>query len=273
MAPLSQSIDAYLLYIKHEQKVARSTYLCYASWLHHLQRWLTATGYGDDPDFDVFNTATLRRYMYYLSSERKHRPRTLRGAFLPIKGLAKLLCTNGTIEADPTSPLTMPKKDAAIRLLLTDTDIQALLDGCDRQRSSKLVALSRAVVSLLVYGGLRAGELMDLALGDVSRECDTDNPRGKTRIFVARGKGSKSRTLYAPLSVLAAVTEWLTFRPADCAHDHLFHTDRARLMQRRGFHTLWASIRSGLPSLPRRAFVGIKRHCPMLAVTGGPAIC
>jgi site-specific recombinase XerD len=242
MVLLTDAIDAYLLYIKHQQKVARSTYLCYASWLHHLQKWLVTTGYGDAPDATVFNAQTLTRYLVYLSAERKHRPRTLHGAFLPIRGLAKMLCTNGTIASNPMDGITLPKKDAAIRLLLTDQDIEAMLDGCRRQRNPKTVAMASAVMHLLVFGGLRSGELLNLRLGDVSIERDSEHPAGKTRIFVACGKGSKSRTVFAATCVLQAVQHWLTFRPTDCTHNYLFSTDRVRPMQRRGFDTLWDSV-------------------------------
>ncbi len=45
-----------------------------------------------------------------------------------------------------------------------------LMDACERQGSSKEVALSRALLSVLVYGGLRRQELLDLFLTDINLE-------------------------------------------------------------------------------------------------------
>jgi site-specific recombinase XerD len=74
---LHTAIEDYLLYIKHEQKVARSTYLTYASWLHHFHDWVVNNGY-PEPTLEPLSTPVLRRYLYSLS-EKGLRPRSIRG--------------------------------------------------------------------------------------------------------------------------------------------------------------------------------------------------
>ncbi|HZO87750.1 MAG TPA: tyrosine-type recombinase/integrase [Chthonomonadaceae bacterium] len=231
---LSDVMNDYLASLKHEQGAARSTCNCYASWLHHFHRWLTLNGYGDDPDLDAFNTPVLRKFLYYLSGERKQRPRTIRGAFLPLKGLARFLLSNGVLVENPVASIQLPKKDAAVRLTVSDEEVRALLDGCEKQRNPKQVALARALFHVLIYGGLRRQELLDLRLGDVDAK--------EGRIYIRSGKGSKSRTIYVPAACIHAVQEWLTFRPKDCLHNFLFAFDRRRRLHGNGLMTIFEAV-------------------------------
>jgi site-specific recombinase XerD len=106
----------------------------------------------------------------------------------PIIGLGAFLVENGVLEKNPAKALTMPKKDAAKRLLVTDTEVLQLLAACERQRNPRQVALSRALLSVLVYAGLRREELLSLHVTDV------DFSEGS--VLVRNGKGGKSRVVY-----------------------------------------------------------------------------
>jgi len=235
MILLSDVTRDYLAFLAHEQGAAKSTVYCYASWLHHFQRWLQAQS-DPNPSLSAFTTETLRRFSYYLSTERKHRPRTLRGAFYPLKGLAKFCLANGLLTENPLASIVLPKKDAALRQTITTEDVLKLLDGCERQRNQKQIALSRCAFSLLIYSGLRRTELLDLNVGDI------DFAEGS--VLVRSGKGSKSRSVYVPKVCLDAVRDWLTFRPADCSHTFLLCIDRARRMQGRGLDTLFREVKN-----------------------------
>jgi len=85
-----------------------------------------------------------------------------------------------------------------------------------------MVAISRAILSVLTCCGLRASELIDLKVGDVSF--------GNKTLLVASGKGDKSRMLYPPAETLAAIKEWLQYREKDCTHEYLWTLDRNRRM-------------------------------------------
>lgn len=120
--------------------------------------------------------------------ERKRRPRTVRSAFSPLQSLGTFLVEQGVLSENPVSKVKLPKRDAAIRQLVTDQEVARLLDACARQRSAKEVALSRGLLSVLVYGGLRRQELLDLRLSDVNFTNGS--------ILIRCGKGSKSRKVF-----------------------------------------------------------------------------
>lgn len=115
----------------------------------------------------------------------------------------------------------MPKKDAARRPLIEDSEIQRLLDACERQADPRKVALSRAVLSTLIFAGLRRSECLGLRVQDVSIEANS--------ILVANGKGAKSRRVYPCRECLTALADWLVVREP-CRHDYLFSYNRGQRM-------------------------------------------
>jgi site-specific recombinase XerD len=202
--------------------------------LRQLLRWLKTNGY-PDPALDAFNVQTLRRYLYSVSAEGR-RPRTIRGRFHPIIGLGEFLVTNGVLETNPAKALTMPKKDAARRTVVTEEEVRALLDAAERLPNPRKIALTRAVLSVLIFAGLRRSEMLDLRVSDVhfSERC----------LLVRNGKGSKSRIAYIGETCLHALREWLTFRTKGLAHDYLFLADRSRRLSECGLKSLFDAVKA-----------------------------
>jgi site-specific recombinase XerD len=73
-----------------------------------------------------FNALTLRQFYYYRREERNHHPRTVRGAFAPLRALGEFLVLHKAIAANPTLEITLPKKDAAERIVVTDAQVLQL---------------------------------------------------------------------------------------------------------------------------------------------------
>ena len=231
---LSDAIADYVNHITHERRLAKTTTVTgYACYLRQLLRWLESNGY-PDPTLDAFTVPVLRRYLYFLSSEGL-RPRTIRGRFHPITGLGAFLVENGILEANPTKALTMPKKDAARRTMVTEEEAFALLDATERLPNARKIALARAVFAILIFSGLRRTELLDLHVPDVnfSEKC----------LLVRSGKGEKSRKAYVGETCLAAVREWLIVRPKTAPHDYLFLSDRTRRLAELGLVKLFDAVK------------------------------
>lgn len=198
-----QAIEAYIAYIKFQRRLSPNTVAGYQAWLRNFERWLKENGYSEPTVHDL-TTPVLMRFCQSMS-ERQKRPRTIRSAFSPIQSLGTFLVEQGVLSENPASKVKLPKKDAAIRQLVTDKEVAQLLDACERQRSTKEIALSRALLSVLVYGGLRRQELLDLYLSDVNLEDGS--------ILVRCGKGSKSRKVFVHKDCVAALKEWIAIRP------------------------------------------------------------
>ncbi len=225
----SDAATDYLGHIRHERGLAKTTCLHYQSWLRAYTAWLASTGYPDASLDDALTLPVLRRYQYHKAKEGV-RPRTMLSAFHALRGLCDFLVTNGLLDSNPAKQLIMPKKDAAIRLTVCDAEIVALFAASERQRTPRQVALSRAVLSILCYGGLRRSEVCDLCLEDV-------NLADKS-LLVRAGKGNKSRKVYICSDAVQALREWQAVRESDCQGTWLLMLDRRRRVHYQGIATM-----------------------------------
>ena len=251
-ANLSQAIETYLAHIRHNMGHSPRTCATYASWLHNFQGWLAAEGYSA-PTVADFNALTLNRYLHSHSQAGK-RPRTIHSIFNPMRGLGVYLAETGILPNNPALSVKLPKKDAAIRRVVSRDEVIALLDACERQPCDHDVALSRALLNVCVYGGLRRQEMLDLKTGDV------DLADGS--ILVRCGKGSKSRKVFVCEQCISALREWQTFREripqrkgerqgTALAHDWLWAWNWQKRISAEGAADILATI---------KAIAGLKTH-------------
>lgn len=250
---LSDACADYINHLRHERGLSPVTCLHYQSWLRHFAHWLDANGSPTPTLEDVFTLPVLRRYQYHKAKEGV-KARTVHSAFYALKGMGEYLVTNGFLTENPCKQLTLPKKGAALRLEVTDAHVIALFDACERQTTPRQMALSRAIVSVLAYGGLRRTECCDLRVSDV-------NLKAKS-LLVRSGKGDKSRKVFICAEGVDALREWLLLRrreweeglrkqkrkPEDAEAEYLngwlFLYDRKRRIYHEGMHTLFEALKA-----------------------------
>ena len=242
MTRLEDCTRDYLGWIRHEKGYSQRTLETYSSWSRHYLRWLGENGY-PDPDLTAFATPVLRRYLYHLSS--RMRPRSVRSAFYPLRGMAKFLVETGAIASDPVREIAMPKKDAPVRRMVSDGNIAALLAACERLHHPRKIALYRAVISTLTFTGVRIQELRNLQVEHVDAE--------RRMLTVHAGKGSKTGHLYPCDEWWQAYREWTLQREDDTKHPYLFSVDRGRRLGTEGVYRILdeTSAIAGLDRAPR----------------------
>lgn len=226
---LSEAIRDYCEYARHELGHSPNTWRTYAASQRHFARWLADQGF-QDPPVEQVTSALIRRYSYSLSA-RNLRPRTICGALHALRALYRFLTEMRLVANDPVAEVRLPKKDAATRLLVTDDELMQLLAATGRQRGEFRCIRDAAVVSVLVFCGLRRQELLDLTVQDVLLQDGS--------LLVQQGKGSKSRTIYLCDEVAAALREWLALRgKRNCRHEFLFLGEDGRRLGDNGLHAL-----------------------------------
>lgn len=239
---LEQAIEIYLDYLVHEQGASRATRRTYQSGLRRFVRFLSGR-YEQTPSLAAVSPDDVRAYLHSLSRQGL-RPRTLRGALYPVRGLLALAVDRGCLPINPALAVKLPKKDAAVRATVSDEDLEQLLAGCQRQADAERRSMTRAVLAVLIYGGLRRQELLDLQVEDINL--------AEARILVRSGKGGKSRALFVCQPCVSALREWLTTRQGlGCRHPYLFTTDCRRRLGANGLTRLMQEARS-LADLPDR---------------------
>lgn len=218
MTDLTHAIREYAGYLEHEKGSAKTTIKCFINRLNAFARWMQTNGY-PTPKTDDLSVAVCRKYLYFLS-KKGDRPRTVRGCFDALRSFCAYQVSTGVLVENVAAGVKPPKLDAAQRLLVTDADVAALFEACERQRSQRQVALSRAVLSLLCYAALRRMELCDLLVSDVDLI--------DKAILVRSGKGNKSRKVFINKQGIEALREWLAVREKHTKHDYLFSVDPNR---------------------------------------------
>jgi len=224
--------ENFLRYIQYEKGLSKTTQHSYGCYLRRFQKWLEANGY-QNAALSAFNSHVLRRYLHSVSAGL--RPRSVRSAFHPLRALSVYLVDMGSLSENPCNTIALPKKDAAHRLLVSDDEVRQLLIACERQPSERQIAVSRAVISVLVYAGLRRQELLDLRVTDIRGE--------DGGIVVQDGKGGKSRTVYPCRECISAVHDWIAIRGAS-RHDWLWARDGSRRIGDEGLTSLLEAVKA-----------------------------
>jgi integrase/recombinase XerC len=232
---LASAIEEYTEYLAHEQRASRSTQTCYRSHLNRFTRFIIKR-YKRELLLGELSVADIRDYLYSLSREGL-RPRTLRGLLYPVCNMLGLAVARGHLTESPAAGIRFPKKDAAVRMTVSEKELGQLLSGVEREPNPLDRTMNRAILSVLVYTAVRRQELLDLDVSDVnlSEHC----------LVVRNGKGGKRRTIPISQACEDALVDWLTTRKLlGCHHDGLFITDRRRRLGDEGLMTIIQRIRA-----------------------------
>lgn len=127
------------------------------------------------------------------------------------------LVASGQAHANPAAQARLQKEQAIAPRWLTNKEQAALTRTVDKMilengwsaDEAQLALRNRAMIWMMLYCGLRVGELCALQTGDVVI-------REKSGLATVRdGKGGKRRAVPVPLPARRALQEWLAHRPAD----------------------------------------------------------
>jgi integrase/recombinase XerC len=222
----SDAIADFKSYGEHEKGYSPRTMKCYLARVRHFGKWLDTRGLGD-PEIHTLTLPTVRSYVHSIRA----RPRTVRTAIGTLRTFFGYFAESGAMEDNPALSIKMPKKDAAERHLISDEDLEALLDGVSRNPSAFGAARDTAVLSVLIYTGIRRSELLSLEVDHISLNDE--------RLLVQQGKGKKSREVPLCEEAVAALAAWLTIRKGlRCDHNFLFTVDRKRRLYQNGLNSL-----------------------------------
>jgi len=231
--PFSVWAENYLRYVKLGAGYSKTTCKAYQSQLRRFERWALQR-LGRAPLLADVHGRLVREYVLDLS-ESGCRPRTVRSAVMPLRSLFNYLVETEVLEVSPVHSVRLPKKDAAHRPRVTEEELQALVDACDRLATPERAAMGKALVLVLITSALRRNELLFLKLRDLDLETG--------QLVVTSGKGAKSRSVFLPEEALEALARWIERRPP-CKHDYLFIVDTNRRLGNNGLAALLNEIKA-----------------------------
>lgn len=220
----------FALYLEAERGYSPNTIKAYC---YDLRRFFDfIEGEGVESSVDMVTTSLVRGWvvaMHRRGLSKSTIARRLHG----LRSFWSFLLRFGHADSDPVREVSVPKYERPLPKYLPAEDLQALLDASQRSPSVLCGFRNYAMMSLLVFTGMRRGELIGLRLGDLSLREAT------VRI---RGKGNKERVIPLVERAVDAVRDWLEFRPADRGHDFLFTTSRGNRIHASRMQRIWRTI-------------------------------
>lgn len=210
----------YIVWLRKLRKASETTVVNYQAWLNRYGRWLEDEGWKNTNVDVALHCKTMTQWFEELGSTGI-KGRTIRQAHHALRSLCQYLIDKGVIEVNTAKQLTLPRREAGERKTPSDTEVADLLAACERQINEHDIAFDCALVSTLVFTGLRCQECLELKVSDINLHNDT--------LTVRHGKGDKTRIQCPPSEFWIAINAWLKEREKmACTHDWLWAQDRNR---------------------------------------------
>jgi integrase len=119
-------------------------------------------------------------YRAYMADERELAPKTVEDRLTIIKQLFKYAATNNLISQNPVAGAKVPEAPTTVQPCFSPRQVGALLAAAD--------AFMKVVIAILVFTGMRVGELRDLLWNDVHLD------EGRCGFIVVQRGGSSGTT-------------------------------------------------------------------------------
>ncbi len=142
---------------------------------------------------------------YIINLQKLGHSRSTRARHLSsIKQFFKFCIEAGFLVTDPASQLSGPKLPKPLPKTLTLQEVDALLKVAKSQGHTEFErARNKCLMEVLYASGMRITELMSLPVASA---------RGKPKMILIKGKGSKERLVPLSPSAIEALENWIKFR-------------------------------------------------------------
>jgi site-specific recombinase XerD len=244
--PLERDFERYLL---HERGLAAATI---GNYLWVSRTFLTTHFNKDMVDPQKLRPSDVIRFVQRIAQSQP--PSSAKFTITGLRAFLRFLYVQGRTATDLTSSVpTIPHwKVTVIPKTLKVREIESLLRSCDQ--TTMVGKRDYAVLCLLARLGLRAGEVVVMALDDI------DWRAGELTV---RGKGRTRERLPLLVEVGQALAAYLREARPSCASRHLFVTARAPFHEFEGPTTVGSIVRRALQRAglnPPRRGAHLLRH-------------
>lgn len=223
----TQLIDRFLNYLLIEKGLSRTTIESYSTDLLRYADFLENSG---RDSVSAEDTAMILKHLIELRGKglgARSRARHL----VSIRGFYRFLAQEKILPLDPSKLVDLPKATLKLPDVLSQADVQRLLNAPDGRRPSGL--RDAAMLEVLYAAGLRVSELVTLKIQDVQLEA------GFVRVM---GKGSKERIVPIGQYAREKVSFYLEHARGRLLRErsspYLFVARAGRPMTRQGFWKL-----------------------------------
>jgi integrase/recombinase XerD len=186
-------VDAFLLYLRTERRLADNTIEAYGFDLRRFTAWVLEA----QAPLEVFARPHFLGFLSFLRDEGLS-ARSAARHVSSLKSFFKYLVREGVLPASPVARVPGPKLGRPLPRYLTVTEVKSLLEAPDGTTPEGV--RDRAMMVLMYASGLRASEVVALRLENV------DMQAGFLRVL---GKGGKERVVPVAEAALDALRAYL----------------------------------------------------------------
>jgi integrase/recombinase XerC len=255
---LAPVFDEFVAYLDLELNRSRQTLSAYTSDFRSFVQCLAETR--REASVEAVDRQAVRAYIAWLR-QRGLSPTSVCRRIASLRSFWRYVRDAGITERDPFVRVSVPKRAKSLPVCLSAEESEALLQAAGQQPSVLKAFRDTAVLTVLVFTGLRRAELLGLRLRDV------DLREGTLR--VEHGKGDKTRMVPLNARPLCALRDWLELRP-ECAHDFVFTSnDRRRLAPKGLAGLLRRALSRTSVNRPGTTAHSLRHTCATLLLRGG----
>jgi len=172
-------IDDFIEFLEVEKKYSKETTENYTIDLYLF------LNYCKNNKLSKFSNITyndLRKYLVYLSKEKKYSNKSISRHISSLHSLYNYLIDEGVLENNPMNLINSPKKELRLPVYLTSNELEDIINTPDK--SKKVGKRDVLILEMFYSTGIRLSELVNIKIGDI------DFINKKIKIL---GKGSKER--------------------------------------------------------------------------------
>ncbi len=242
-------LDYYFNYLSVEKGLADNTLNAYSRDLVSYAGYLREREKVDNPA-DI-SQMMLLGYLNFLK-KRGLSPRSRARVLSALRSFHRFLIQENYTEHDPTVQVESPRSLSALPKLLSQKDVERLLQS--PAGNSSIAMRDRAMLEVLYATGMRVSELISLRLGDLKLDIGCLN---------AFGKGSKQRLIPLGEDAIEILREYLQDGRLkllkSLTSEEVFLNSRGKKLSRQGF---WKNLRAYAikAEIKQKVYPHILRH-------------
>jgi integrase/recombinase XerD len=237
-------VDAFLEMLVVERGAARNTILSYTQDLSEFAEFAAGRG-------AAATTADAETCQAFMASlhQRGLSARTAARRLSALRQFHLFLLREGVRTDDPTSQLDTPRLPQTLPKLLSEQEVDALLEAAER-KPGRPGALARAALEILYATGMRVSELLSLPREALSQD---------RQAMIIKGKGGKERMV--PLSARAKAAAAALLEATEVSSRWLFPgRDPKTALTRQAFFVLLKQVALEAGLDPARVSPHVLRH-------------
>ena len=166
-------------------------------------------------------TRDIADFKDHLRRDKQQAVATVNRCLVTIRRFFRWLAENGYVKSNPAKPVKELRRQQLSPKGLDRSTVRRLLREIELREDVR----ANAIFSTMLYTGCRVGDLVGLALNDL-----TISDRSGSVVF-RHGKGGKQRTVPLPLPARRALQAYLDVRPP-VSLDAVFVGERGRMTER-----------------------------------------